>query len=65
MIKGMEKEKNIIVMVNYYLKVNIYMVLKLKANFMLMRNWNMEVNSYITKNGMEEDMMKMVILYMN
>ena len=31
----------------------------------LMKNWNMKVNFYIIKNGMEKDMMKMVILYMN
>ena len=39
MEKEMEKEKNIIIMVNYYLKVNIYII----------------------KNGMEKDMMIMVI----
>ena len=27
-----------------------------------MKNWNMKVNIYIIKNGMEKDMMKMVIL---
>ena len=30
-----------------------------------MENWNMKMNFYMTKNGMEKDMTKMVILYMN
>ena len=39
----MEEEKNIIMMVIYYLKENIYII----------------------KNGMEKDMIKMGILFMN
>ena len=43
MVKEMEKEKNITIMVNYHLKENIY----------------------IGKDGMEMDMMKKVMKYIN
>ena len=60
MIKFMDMENHII-KVNYRLKENIYIIIEEKVNFMSMEFWNMKVNIYIIKNGMEKDMMKMVI----
>ena len=54
----MEKEKNIGI-INYYLKVNIYMVIKKKEkNIMIMVNYFMKVNIYLIKNGMVKDMIQ-------
>ena len=61
----MEKEKNIMLMVIYFLKENIYIIKKEKEKNMLIINQNMKENIYIIKNGMVKDMMKIVILYMN
>jgi len=38
---------------------------KLKGKYYTNGKWNMKVNFYLIKNGMEKDLMKMVILYMN
>ena len=61
----MEKEKNIMMMVNQNLKENIYMIKKEKENYILIINQNMMENIYIIKNGMVKDMMKILISYMN
>ena len=61
MEKETEKEKNIIIMEIYYLKVNIYIIIKEKEKNILIIDQNMKVNIYMIKNGMEKDMMKMVI----
>ena len=57
----MEKEKNIILTVNENLKVIIYMIIKLQEKYIQKKNWNMMVNLDMIENGMEKDMMKMVI----
>ena len=41
------------------------MIINKKEKHILMENQNMKVNTYIIKNGMEKDMMKMGILRMN
>ena len=60
MEKEMEKEKNIIMMDIYHLKVNIYIIIKEKENIILIIDQNMKVNFYMIENGPEKDMMKMV-----
>ena len=55
----MEKGKNIIKVVNYNLKENIYMGLKYLDFYMKMINQNLKENIHYEKNGMEKDMMKM------
>ena len=54
-------EKNMMKMVIYYLKENIYMILEEKENYITLINQNMKENFYLIKNGMEKDMMKMVM----
>ena len=49
----MEKEKNIILMANYCLKENIYIIRKGKERHMQMILWNIKGNIYLIKNGME------------
>ena len=44
---------------------NIYMILFIKESRILMEYKNMKENIYLIKNGMEKDLMKKVILYMN
>ena len=57
----MEKEKNIILTVNQNLKVIIYIIIKLQEKYIQKKNWNMMVNLDMIENGMEKDMMKMII----
>ena len=47
------------------MKENIYMDLRGEEEYLLMKNQNMKVNIYIIKNGMEKDLIKMGMLYMN
>ena len=58
----MEKERNIMMMAAYYLKVNIYMIKELEEKIFIQAvKSNMKENIYLEKNGMEKDMMKMEI----
>ena len=57
----MEKEKNFIEIVKLNLKVNIYIIIEEKVKLILMGDQNMKVIIYIQENGMEKDMMRMVI----
>ena len=61
MEKEMEKEKNLILMVNQNLKENIYMINFKKEKTILIIDYNMKENIYMGENGMVKDMMKMVI----
>ena len=45
----MDLEKGIDLMVNYYMKLNIYMDIKEKEKIILRVNWNMRVNIYSIK----------------
>ena len=66
MVKELEQGKNIIMMIeSYYLKENIYITIEKVVNFILKEDQNMKGNFYMIKNGMEKDMMKQVIQYMN
>ena len=56
-----EKEKNMIPMVNYHLRENIYIIQGKKVKNIIKENQNMKENIYMIENGMEKDMMKMVI----
>ena len=49
MEKEMEKEKNIMIMVNQNLKENIYMMKKEKENYILIINQNIMKNIYTKK----------------
>ena len=57
----MEKEKNIIKMGNQNLKGNFIMDISLKEKDILMENQNMKENIYLIQNGVEKDLIKMVI----
>ncbi len=59
----MEKAKNIILMGNYYLKENISMEKEMEnaKNIILMVNYYLKENISMGKNGMETDIIKMVI----
>ena len=58
MIKKMEKEKNMILMVNQYLKENMYITIKLEVQNIIKENQNMKENIYMIENIMEKVMMK-------
>ena len=53
----MEKEKNIIIMVNQNLKENIYMEKEMvkEKNIIIMVNQNLKENIQMEENGMEMD----------
>ena len=61
MKKEMRKEKNIIIMVFLFLKEIIYIIIEIKEKHLLKKDWNMMENFILIKNGMEKDMIKMVI----
>ena len=55
------KEKNMILNIIYFLKVNIYMEKKEKGKNILMEDQNMKENIYLIENIMEKIMMKIEI----
>ena len=61
MEKGMEKERNFIKMVQQNLKENIYIILNIKENIILIKNQNMKACMNMETNGMEKDTMNMEI----
>ena len=60
----MEKEKNIIIMVNYFSKANIQMEKKMEQvkNLIIMVNYYMKENIYMEKDGMENIKNIMIII---
>ena len=67
MDKEMVKVKNITLMVLFFLKENIKMEKGMvkEKNIMTMRPLNLKENILMGKNGMEKDIIKMIMLYMN
>ena len=59
MMKKMENEKNIIIMVNYFLKENIYVIIEEEEKL------NMKENIYSIIIGQEKNMMKKEMSFMN
>ena len=45
--------------------MSIYIIKKEKEKDIMMEKWNMKESIYIIENGMEKDMMKIIIKYMN
>ena len=62
----MEQEKNILEMVHYILKGNIYIIREgEEKNIIKVIKLNLKENFYLIKNGQEKDIIIMEILYMN